>query len=152
VCCGVLQCVAVCCVAVCCSVLHSYVYMWHDSFICRNMTHNTHNTLQHAATHTLCIHVARLIHGRPGMLVPLMCCSVMQCVAVCCSVLQCVAVCCIHMYTCGTTHSYAVTWHVYMRDTTHSHAWYDTHMSVKWHSHTRPMTHSCASHDTHAYV
>jgi len=28
------------------------------------------------------------------------CCSVLQCVAVCCSVLQCVAVCCFYVYIC----------------------------------------------------
>jgi len=38
---------------------------------------------------------------RPGLpSVNIVCCSVLQCVAVCCSVLQCVAVCCI-VLQCG---------------------------------------------------
>jgi len=34
------------------------------------------------------------IIGRQHMRIWMLCCSVLQCVAVCCSVLQCVAVCC----------------------------------------------------------
>ena len=32
--------------------------------------------------------------GEELVVMPPLCCSVLQCVAVCCSVLQCVAVCC----------------------------------------------------------
>ena len=66
VCCGVLQCVAVCCsvVSCCCSVLYCAV---------------------------CCVHGNRCVAVCCSVL---SCCSVLQYVAVCCSGLQCVAVCC----------------------------------------------------------
>jgi len=38
--------------------------------------------------------VERVSHGASLQCAGIVCCSVLQCVAVCCSVLQCVAVCC----------------------------------------------------------
>jgi len=70
---------------------------------CNTLQHTATYTATHTATHcnktppmVWCVVAARAIVERVlqyGML-SIVCCSVLQCVAVCCSVLQCVAVCC----------------------------------------------------------
>ena len=84
VCCSVLQCVAVCCsmlqcVAACCGVYGSVSHLdSHILILCCNMGE--------------C--VARNQSCSVSRLTVIVCCSVLQCVAVCRSMLQCVAVCC----------------------------------------------------------
>jgi len=69
-CCSVLQ-----RVAVCCSVLHCVV---------RQARSRMNESCLFQLARSLLFYIA----------VRIVCCSVLQCVAVCCSVLQCVAVCC----------------------------------------------------------
>jgi len=80
-----------------------------------------------------------------------LCCSVLQCVAVCCSVLQCVTVCmweCVtvgfatHMIKSRPTHEYTHT---------HSHTWFTTRIRVREHTYT--LTHKTHVHmHTHDWV
>jgi len=100
VCCSVLQCAAVCCsvlqcVAVCCSVLQ-YVA-------------DLQSRLTKFSFELLLLGCCQKVVG-PLDVEPLrccyignviVCCSVLQCVAVCCSELQCVAVCCSVLHICN---------------------------------------------------
>jgi len=105
-------------------VFHSYVYVWRVAFICMTcLTHcnalqytATHcDTLQHTATHYMwhvihmnaTLQVTETCHMYMCDVSYIVCCSVLQCVAVCCSVLQCVAVCCsVFSFICMTCFSH----------------------------------------------
>jgi len=73
-----LRCVAVCCsVSQCVAVRCSALQCVKDTFKSDDIIFIKHRKA--------CVHIRRK---------KLLCCSVLQCVAVCCSVLQCVAMCC----------------------------------------------------------
>ena len=138
-CCGVLQCVAVClsfrmdklkilyifrnvlqCAAVCCSVLQRVA---------------------------VCSSSFRVDRSEILYICVVVCCSVLHCVAVCCSMLQCAH---LHLewteYT-GRT-SLCVTWLENMRDMTHSYVRHDSFIRETWLIHMCDMTHSCVWHDS----
>jgi len=97
VCCSVLQCVAVCCsvlqcVAVCCSVLQCVAVTVCTYCASHNVRYmRTLCDSKEVGKHTYFARNARFTHYMQTMCdsKELVCCSVLQCVAVCCSVLQC---------------------------------------------------------------
>jgi len=90
VCCGALQ-----CAAVCCSIRTSTISIWKAS---RGTPLRPVLQCVAVCSALQCVPVYEprqiLFERRPEVLLFAQCCSVLQCVAVCCSVLQCDAVCC----------------------------------------------------------
>jgi len=101
VCCRMLLCVVVCCIALqsftlCYSVLHCVAVWYSVSFFQHpSYEYNGYAILQGAAGCVRCD--AKICFCIMRYVARIVCCSVLQCVAVCCSVsqiLRCVAVCC----------------------------------------------------------